>query len=70
MDTVDKPSNVVSDAEKDYQNLYDVITKVNVFIRTWKVDRGAQIPRGNYDISNILELINQFHINFSKTPLN
>ena len=50
LDTEDEPSNFVPDAEKDQQDLYDVTTKVNVFIRTWEVDRGAQIPRGNYDI--------------------
>ena len=37
-DTKDEPSNFVPDAEKDQQDLNDVITKVNVFIRTWKVD--------------------------------
>ena len=59
------------DATKDQQDLYDVITKVNVFIRTWEVDRGAQIPRGNYDISKILELIeSQFHMVFSNTTIN
>ena len=30
-DTEDKPSNFVPVAEKDQQNLYDVITKVNMF---------------------------------------
>ena len=54
LDTEDEPSNFVPDAEKDKQDLYDVITKVTVFIRTWEVDRGAKIPRGNYDISTIL----------------
>ena len=49
-DTEDELSNVVPDADKDQQDLYDVITKLNVFIRTWEIDRGAQIPRGNYDI--------------------
>ena len=53
----DEPSNIVPDAEKDQQDAYDVITKVNVFIRTWEVDRKPQIQRGNYDISKILELI-------------
>ena len=46
----DEPSNFVPNAEKDQQDLYYVITKVNVFIRAWEVDRGAQIQRGNYDI--------------------
>ena len=56
-DTEDEPSNFVPDSEKDQQDLYDVISNVNVFIRMWEVDRGAQIPRGNYNISKILELI-------------
>ena len=34
LDTEAEPSNLVPDAEKDQQNLYDVITKINVFIRT------------------------------------
>ena len=51
LNTVDEPSNFVPDAEKNQQDLYDEITKVNVFIRTWEVNRGAQITRGNYDIS-------------------
>ena len=34
-----------------------------MFIKTWEVDRGPQIQRGNYDISKISELIEtQFHI--------
>ena len=42
-----------------------------MFIRTWEVDRGAQIPRGNYDISKILELIeSQFHMVFSNKTIN
>ena len=70
-DTEDELSNFVPDAEKDQQNLYDAITKVNVFIRTWEVDRGAQIPRGNYYISKILEQIeSQFHIVYSNKTLN
>ena len=37
-----------------------------MFIRTWELDRGAQIPGGNYDISKILELIeSQFYMVFS-----
>ena len=43
MDTIDKPSNFVPDAEKNQQALYDVITKENVFIRSWKVKREPQI---------------------------
>ena len=34
LDTEDEPSNFVPDADKDQQDLYDVITKVNLFIRT------------------------------------
>ena len=60
LDTLDEPSNFVIDAEKDQQDLYDVITKENMFIRTREVDRGAQIPRGKYDISKILDLIVNF----------
>ena len=57
LDTEDELSNFVPNAENNQQDLYDVITKVNVFIKTWEVDRVPQIPRGNYDISKILELI-------------
>ena len=57
--------------KNDQQDLYDVIAKVNVFIRTWVVDRGAQIPRGHYDILTILELIeSQFLIVFNNQPIN
>ena len=38
-DTEPEPSNCVPDADKDQQDIYDVITKVNMFIRTWEVDR-------------------------------
>ena len=42
-----------------------------MFIRKWKVDRGAQITRGNYDVSKILELIeSQFHMVFSNKTIN
>ena len=59
------------DVKKDQQDLYNVITKVNMFRRTWEVDRGPQIPRGNYDISKILELIeSQFHMVFSNKTIN
>ena len=59
------------DVEKDQQDLYDVITKVNVFIRTCEIARAAQIPRGNYDISKILELIeSQYHMVFSNKTIN
>ena len=40
---------------------------------TWEVDRGPQIPRGNYDISKILELIqveSQFHMVFTNKTIN
>ena len=71
LDTKDEPSNFVPNVSKDQQDLYDVITKVNVFIRTWKVYSGAQIPRGNYDISKILELIeSQFHMVISNKTSN
>ena len=50
LDTEYEPSNFVHDAEKDQKDLFDVITKENVFIITWEIDRKAQIPRGNYDI--------------------
>ena len=71
IDTDDELSNFVSDTEKDQQDLYNIITKVNVFIKTWEVERGAQIPRGNYDISKILELIvSQFHMVFSNKTIN
>ena len=63
MDTIAEPSNFVPDAKKDQKNLYDVIPKINMFIRTWEVNREAQILRGKYDISNILELIqSQFYM--------
>ena len=71
MDTEDEQSNFVPDPEKDQQDLYDVITKVNLFIRTWEVDRCATIPRGNYDISKILMLIeSQFHMVFTNITIN
>ena len=36
-----------------------------------EIDRGAQISRGNYDISKILELIkSQFHMVFSYKTIN
>ena len=70
-DTEDEPSNFVPDAEQNQQDLYDIITKVNVFIRTWEVDRGAQISQGNYDISKILKLIeSQFHMVFRNKTIN
>ena len=69
--TIDEPSNFVPDDNKNQQDLYDVITTVNMFIRTWEVDREAQIQRGNYDISKILGLIeSQFHMVFSNKTIN
>ena len=71
LDTEDEPSNFVPDAEKDQQDLCDVITKVNVFIRTSEIYRKPQIQRGNYDISKILELIeSQFHMVFTNKTIN
>ena len=59
------------DAKTDEQDLYDEITKVNVFIRTWDVYCGAHILRCNYDISKILELIeSHFHMVFSNKTIN
>ena len=40
-----------------------------MFIRTWEVDREAQIPRGNYDISKILKLIDSIHMVFSNKTI-
>ena len=71
LDTKDKPSNFVPDAEKDKQYQYDVITKVNVFIRTLEVYCGPQISRGNYDISKILGLVeNQFQMVITNNTIN
>ena len=71
MDTDDKPSNCVPDAEKDHENLYDVITKLNVFMRTWEVDRSPHIPLVNYDISKILmQIESQFNMVFSNKTIN
>ena len=42
-----------------------------MFIRTWEVDRGPQIPRGNYYILKLLELIeSRFHMVFTNTTIN
>ena len=55
--------------EKDPTDLYDRISKQAQF-RGWVVDRAPQIPRGNYDISKILELIEtQFFWCLAKTLL-
>ena len=71
LDTEDEPSNFLPNAENDQNDLYDVIKTVNVFIRTWEVDRGAKITRGNYDISKILDLIeSQFHMVFTNKIIN
>ena len=57
--------------EKNQQDRYEVITKVHVFIRTWEVDCEEQIPRGNYDISQRLEVIeSQFHMVFTNKTIN
>ena len=70
-DLEDELSNFVPDAEQDQRDLYDVIPKINVFIRKWEVDRGAQIPRGNYYISKLLELIaSQFPMVFTNKIIN
>ena len=59
------------DREKNKQDLYDVIMKVNMFIYTWKVYSKEQIPRGNFDISQILELIEgHFHMVFGNKTIN
>ena len=58
------------DAEKYQQDIYNVISKVNVFFKTWEVDPGAKIPRGRDYISKILELKdNQFHMVNSNKPI-
>ena len=47
--------------EIDETDIYDHISKQAQF-RGWVVDRSPQIPRGNYDISKRLKLIEtQFH---------
>ena len=71
LDTVDKPSNFVPDAEKDQQDIDDVITKGNMFMRTWEVDRKAQNQRSNYDILKILKLIeSKFYMDFINKSIN
>ena len=71
LDTDDEPLIFVPNAEKDEQDLYDVITKVNVFMIIWKVDRGPQIPRGNYAILKISEVIeSQFYMIFTNWTIN
>ena len=46
INTNELESNFVHDAKKDLNDLYDVITKVNVRFRMWKVVRGSEIQRG------------------------
>ena len=68
--TEDEPSNFVPAAKKQ-QDLYDVITKVNVFSKTWKIDRGAQIPQGNYYMWKIFKLIkSQFNMVYINKTIN
>ena len=71
LDTENESSNFVPDAEKDEQDLYDVITKVNVIIRTWEVDRETQIQRATMIYQKILKLIeSQFHMFFTNKNIN
>ena len=59
------PENV-----KDQTDRYDLISKQAQFWG-WVIDRAPQIPRGNYDISKILELIEtQFNLVFSNKTIN
>ena len=54
----------------DQTNIDDRILKQAQF-RGWAVDRAPQIPRGNYDISKILELIKtKCHSIFSNKTIN
>ena len=63
-------SKFAPENEKDQTDLYDLISK-QVQFRGWVVDRAPQIPRGNYDISKILELIEtQFNLVFSNKTIN
>ena len=60
----------VPENEKDETELYNLIQTQAQF-RGWLVDRAPQIPRGNYNISKILELIEaQFHLVFSNKTIN
>ena len=68
--TGDLDSEFVPENEKDETDLYNLIQTQAQF-RGWLVDRAPQIPRGNYDISKILELIEtQFHLVFSNKTIN
>ena len=63
-------SEFAPEIEKDQTNLYDLISKQAQF-RGWVIDRAPQIPRGNYDISKIVELIEtQFNLVFSNKTIN
>ena len=63
-------SKFVPENEKDQTDLYDFISKQAQF-RGRVIDRAPQIPRGNYDISKILELIEtQFNLMFSNKTIN
>ena len=58
------------DHEKDEKHLYDGIFQQQE-LEGWVVDRAAKIPRGNYEISKILELIEfQFHMIFIRQNIN
>ena len=61
---------VAPEKEKDQRDLYDLISK-QAQVRGKVVGRAPLIPRGNYDISKILELIEtQFHFLFSNKTNN
>ena len=63
-------SEFAPENEKDQTDLYDLISKQAQF-RGWVIDRAPQIPRGNYDISKILELIKtQFNLLLSNKTIN
>ena len=68
--TGDSDSEFVPENEKEETDLYNLIQTQAQF-RGWLVDRAPQIPRGNYDISKILELIEtQFNLVFSNKTIN
>ena len=63
-------SEFAPENKKDQTDLYDLILTQAQF-RVWVVDRVPQIPRGNYDISKILELIEtQFNLVFTNKTIN
>ena len=49
-------SEFTNENGKDQTDHYDRMSKQAQF-RGWVIDRAPQVPRGNYDISKILELI-------------